>query len=516
MRRVLDRLSVQQQIYGGFAVLIVMFVLVVGFIVSRMTFIDTNVDRSQVHNSLLEQLNQANVSMLKMNRNALRAVVAGDPQTAAQMQATNVQLEQTFHDAMAALEAGEGTLNNGTVRTPVTAEEAQSLSDYQNQVENVLTPLRQQIFAVLEAGRPADVQALSGAAKAGSDKAEQLVAGLLQHYQGQSDAANLSAVSAYDSVRGVTLVLAFAVSIACFVIAWFLLSGLVRRVRTNTLSLSTTSEESAALSSQLSASAEETAAQADLASTAAGQVSTNVQAVAAAVEEMGASLKEIARLVVQATKVATDAVDAADSANATVSKLGDSSAEIGKVIEVITSIAGQTNMLALNATIEAARAGEAGKGFAVVANEVKELAKQTARATGEISGRIAAIQTDTSGAVGAIGQITAIVNQIADIETTIASAVEQQAATTNEISRNVTEAARGSAEIAGSISSVAQAAGSTTDAAARVRRSAAGLARMADMLLALVGHGEARSPDRCRRPIPGPVPPHRPLRSSCP
>jgi methyl-accepting chemotaxis protein len=202
---------------------------------------------------------------------------------------------------------------------------------------------------------------------------------------------------------------------------------------------------------------------------------------------MGASLKEIARLVVQATRVATGAVDAAESTNATVAMLGDSSAEIGKVIEVITSIAGQTNLLALNATIEAARAGEAGKGFAVVANEVKELAKQTARATGEISGRIAAIQTDTSGAVEAIGMFTAIVNQIADIENAIASAVEEQTATTNEISRNVTEAARGSAEIAGSISSVAHAAGSTTDAAARVRQSAAGLANVAAQLESLVG-----------------------------
>src|SRR3712207_2729941 len=106
--------------------------------------------------------------------------------------------------------------------------------------------------------------------------------------------------------------------------------------------------------------------------------------------------------------------------NATVAKLGDSSAEIGKVIEVITSIAEQTNLLALNATIEAARAGEAGKGFAVVAGEVKELAKETAKATEEISQRIAAIQGDTAGAVEAIGEISAIIGRIADIQATIA------------------------------------------------------------------------------------------------
>ena len=132
------------------------------------------------------------------------------------------------------------------------------------------------------------------------------------------------------------------------------------------------------------------------------------------------------------------------------------------MIKVITSIAQQTNLLALNATIEAARAGEAGKGFAVVANEVKELAKETAKATEDISQKIEAIQTDTRGAVAAIGQISSIINQINDIQNTIASAVEEQTATTNEISRNVAEAAKGSAEIAQNITGVAQAAKETS------------------------------------------------------
>jgi methyl-accepting chemotaxis protein len=121
------------------------------------------------------------------------------------------------------------------------------------------------------------------------------------------------------------------------------------------------------------------------------------------------------------------------------------------VIKVITSIAQQTNLLALNATIEAARAGEAGKGFAVVANEVKELAKETAKATEDISRKIEAIQADTQGAVEAIARISGIINQISDIQNTIASAVEEQSATTNEIGRNISEASKGSTEIAQNI-----------------------------------------------------------------
>jgi hypothetical protein len=122
-------------------------------------------------------------------------------------------------------------------------------------------------------------------------------------------------------------------------------------------------------------------------------------------EEMEASIREIAKSSADAARVANSAVHVAETTNQKIAKLGVSSDEIGKVIKVITSIAEQTNLLALNATIEAARAGEAGKGFAVVANEVKELAKATARATEEISRKIEAIQGDSAGAVQAIGEM---------------------------------------------------------------------------------------------------------------
>src|SRR5208282_5958864 len=149
------------------------------------------------------------------------------------------------------------------------------------------------------------------------------------------------------------------------------------------------------------------------------------------------------------------------STNETVKNLGESSQEIGNVIKVITSIAQQTNLLALNATIEAARAGEAGKGFAVVANEVKELAKQTARATEDIGRKIESIQGDTRGAVKAIEEIGTIINEI------------------NDISRSVTEAASGVGDIARNIGGVASAAKDTTRGANDTRKASQELSQMA-------------------------------------
>ncbi|HKI36193.1 MAG TPA: GAF domain-containing protein [Gemmataceae bacterium] len=264
-------------------------------------------------------------------------------------------------------------------------------------------------------------------------------------------------------------------------------------IRENAGALASSSEELSAASQQMSANAEETAAQAGVVSAAAEQVSKNVQTVATGMEEMSASIKEIAKNSAEAARVAQTAVTAAETTSATMNKLGESSAEIGAVIKVITSIAEQTNLLALNATIEAARAGEAGKGFAVVANEVKELAKETAKATEDIRQKIEAIQLKTKEGVDATEQISSIIRQINDIQGTIAGAVEEQTATTNEMGRNVAEAAKGSSEIAQNITAVAEAAQQMTEGSSNSLGAAQELSRMADELQNIVDGGKGRA-----------------------
>jgi methyl-accepting chemotaxis protein len=262
----------------------------------------------------------------------------------------------------------------------------------------------------------------------------------------------------------------------------------VASIGDNTHSLAGASDALTTANQRMASNAEDTAMQAKVVAEIAQQVREHVEIVTKAAEDLEGCVQDIARNTTDATRIISQAVQVAETTSTTVSKLGESSREVGQVVKVITSIAEQTNLLALNATIEAARAGEAGKGFAVVANEVKDLAKQTAESTEDISRKIVAIQGDARAAVEAIGQITTIIHRVNETSTTIASAVEEQNVTTAEIGRNMGEAYRGCAEIAQLVNErVAASAQETVVRVETVQQTAEQLAQMAVRLQQLVG-----------------------------
>jgi methyl-accepting chemotaxis protein len=240
--------------------------------------------------------------------------------------------------------------------------------------------------------------------------------------------------------------------------------------------VSTTSMELESAAASMSKTAETTQELSTAVASASEQSTANVQSVASATDEMAASVSEISRQVQESSRIATEAVSQAQKTDARISELSQAAGRIGDVIKLITAIAEQTNLLALNATIEAARAGEAGKGFAVVAQEVKQLASQTAKATDEIRGQIAGMQSATQESVGAIKEIGETIARISQIATTVAAAVEEQGASTHEIARNIQQAAQGTAQVTGNISEVTRGASETGSASSQLLTSARGLA----------------------------------------
>jgi methyl-accepting chemotaxis protein len=264
----------------------------------------------------------------------------------------------------------------------------------------------------------------------------------------------------------------------------------IKEISDNSMVISSSSEELAAVSAQLNSYAEESSSQAHAVANTSASVSQSTQVVASSAEEFSASIREISINAMEASNVANKAVQIASNTNSQMAKLRNSSVEIGAVLGVISGIAEQTNLLALNATIEAARAGELGKGFAVVANEVKELARSTAKATNEIGNSINTIQSDAKSAIESLEEITQIINKISDISNVIAAAVEEQAATVGEISRSIFTSAAGSSEITQNIQGVADSSGKITQGSAEIQSSSVELARVSSQLRALVSRFE--------------------------
>jgi methyl-accepting chemotaxis protein len=252
-------------------------------------------------------------------------------------------------------------------------------------------------------------------------------------------------------------------------------NGIVRSVSTAAAGMQSTAQS-------MTSTASEASARAATVSAASQSASNNVGTVAAAAEELSSSVTEISRQVTRSSEIASKAVSDAERTNATVQVLSTGAEKIGEVVKLIHSIAAQTNLLALNATIEAARAGESGRGFAVVASEVKALANQTAKATEEISGQVAAMQQSTSDAVSAISGITQTIAEMSEITVGISAAIEEQGAATREIARNIQSVAAGSNEISSHIGGVTSAASATGTAASEVLANARELDNQSGML----------------------------------
>ena len=279
--------------------------------------------------------------------------------------------------------------------------------------------------------------------------------------------------------------------------------------------LSSSSTELSSIAEEMSSSADQTSGKSNTVATAAEEMtsnmnsvsaameqsSTNVNTVASAAEEMSSTINEIAQNAEKARGISINAVEKVNESTGKMNELGVAAQAIGQVVETITDISEQVNLLSLNATIEAARAGEAGKGFAVVANEIKDLAKQTSEASMDIKEKIDNIQESSSGTLAGMKEISAVITEVNDIVSTIATAVEEQSSATREISENISQASQGieevnqnvsqssivADEITKDISDVNQSSSEMADRSGQVSLSAEDLSKLAAKLDGMVG-----------------------------
>jgi methyl-accepting chemotaxis protein len=253
--------------------------------------------------------------------------------------------------------------------------------------------------------------------------------------------------------------------------------------------------------STVAAAAEESSVNTVSVAASMEQAAMNLSSVAGATEEMSATIGEIAANSEKARAISSEATQQAATVSSLMQQLGQAAQEIGQVTETITDISSQTNLLALNATIEAARAGSAGKGFAVVANEIKELARQTATATGDIKAKIGGVQNSVGSAMTDIEKITDVIEEIGHLVTSIATAIEEQAVVTKDVAGNIAQASQGvheanervaqtasvSKSMAQDIANVDKIAGEIGSSGKKVQSSAAQLSKLAEQLKNLVG-----------------------------
>ena len=334
----------------------------------------------------------------------------------------------------------------------------------------------------------------------------QVVSGLKDIAEGEGDLTNRLSVSSRDEVGELA---------KWFNIFMENLHGIIRDIVENAQILDSSSVSMADLAGQMTKNARATSSRSDTVAAATEEMSanmaqvagameeaaTNVGMVAASAEQMSGTVAEIAQNSEKARSITGDAVTKAKDTSDLIDELGTSAQQIGVVTETINEISEQTNLLALNATIEAARAGEAGKGFAVVANEIKELAKKTAQATGEIKNKISGIQGSTKQTVVQIEGISKVIQSVNDIVTTIATAVEEQAVTTKEIANSVGQASQGiqdvntnvaqsstvASEISNDISEVNLAANEMSQICSHLSRNSAQLSELSKTMKAAVG-----------------------------